>query len=160
MNRTPATDRGRMGAVDIARAAVGLIWLAGAAVNAVVTLRMADPYGWLADGSRVRGYRWFFREVAGAHPTGWTLVLIAGEAALGVLTLSRGGWAKLGLAAGAMFSAVLASFSTPFTVVMGPYALLLAWLARHDGRPDRPSPIGRLAGALFRHGADHGAAPA
>lgn len=156
MMRTVPTSRRGAGNASITRSAVGLVWLAGAAFNGFVTLRMADPYSWLADGSRLRVYRWLFREVIGAHPTRWTLLLVAGEAALGVLTLARGGWAKLGLAGGALFSAFLFTLATPYTLLMGPYALLLAWLARRD---EHQSAVGRLAGAIARRGAGRTAAP-
>lgn len=120
------------------RIAVGLIWLAGAAWNLLVTWQMDDPYGWLADGARVAPWRWFFAEVVEAHPLPWTALLIMGEIVLGVLTLGRRSWARLGLAGGALFSAALFSFGTPYTLMMGPWALLLAWLARHDlHRPRR-----------------------
>lgn len=117
----------------IARIAVGLMWLAGAAFNLLVTLRMANPFGWLADGSKVTAWRWFFGDVVETHLTWlWIALLIAGETALGVLTLARHGWARLGLAGGALFSVVLFSFGTSYTLMMGPYALLLAWLARYQ----------------------------
>jgi hypothetical protein len=132
----PPTARHRGGGdgIPIARIAVGGIWLAGAAFNAFVTRRMEDPYGWLADGSPVPIYRWFFGDVVGAHPTAWTVALAAGEATIGALTLCRGRWAQLGLAGGALFSALLFSLATPYTLVMGPYALFLAWLARQEHR--------------------------
>jgi hypothetical protein len=114
------------------RIVVGLVWLAGAAWNLLVTWRMDDPYGWLADAARVAPWRWFFAEVVEAHRMLWTALLIMGETVLGVLTLGRRRWARLGLAAGALFSAALFSFGTPYTLMMGPYALLLAWLWRHE----------------------------
>lgn len=128
--------RHRSGAdgVAVARIAVGGVWLAGAAWNALVTRRMEDPYGWLADGSPVPVYRWFFGDVVSAHPTSWTMALAVGEASVGALTLRRGRWARLGLAGGALFSALLFSLATPYTLMMGPYALFLAWLARKEQR--------------------------
>ena len=119
---------------DLTRLAVGLIWLGGAAFNLLVTWRMADPFGWLAEGSWLAPWRWFFGEVVGAHPAPWTALLIAGEIGLGVLTLGRGTRARLGLAAGALFSVFLFSLGTSYTLMMGPYALLLGWLARHEYR--------------------------
>lgn len=119
------------GAANIARVVVGLIWLAGAAFNALVTLRMSDAFAWLEE-SPVPVYRWFFGDVVGAHPAVWTVLLAFGELVLGVLTLARGGWARFGLAGGALFSALLFSLGTVYTLVMGPYALLLARLARWD----------------------------
>lgn len=122
--------------VTIARVTVGGIWLAGAAWNALVTTRMDGPYEWLAEGSPIPLYRWFFGDVAGAHPTFWTLALAAGEATIGALTLSHGRWARLGLGCGALFSAFLFSLATPYTLIMGPYALFLTWLSRKAPHPD------------------------
>jgi hypothetical protein len=93
---------------------------------------MADPFGWLANGSRLAFWRWIFGEVVMPHRSFWTAMLIVGETALGVLTLARGGWAKLGLLCGTLFSAALFTFGTTYTLIMGPYAFLLAWLARHQ----------------------------
>ena len=122
----------------IARRVIGGIWLAGAAFNAGWTLRQDGPWTWLEE-SRVPVYRWFFGEVAAANPAPWTVALIAGEITLGLLTLSQR-WGRRGLIAGAAFSAFLFSLGTPYTLMMGGYALLLAWLARRDGR--------RLRGAI------------
>ena len=134
MARANTPHRRGLSGAGVARTVVGTIWLAGAVFNALVTLRMEDPYGWIADESRLGVYRWFFGEVVGAHPAVWTVLLIAGEAALGVLTLARGGWATLGLVGGVLFSAFLFSLASPYTLMMGPYALLLAWLGRRtDG---------------------------
>jgi hypothetical protein len=126
--------------------AIGLIWLAGAIWNLVVTRRMADPFGWLAKGSRFAPWRWFFGTVADSHRSFWLALLVVGEAALGVLTLGRGERARLGLAGGAVFSTFLFSLGTSYTLMMGPYALLLGWLARFryfKGFPDHlPGPLG------------------
>lgn len=135
---------------NITRLVVGLIWLAGAAFNLFVTLRMARPFEWLEE-SPVPLYRWFFRDVVGPNPEVWTVLLVAGEIALGVLTLARGGWARLGLAGGALFSAVLVSFGTAYTLIMGPYALLLLWLARKEYRH---SPFDWLQERLKNRGRD------
>jgi predicted phage tail protein len=71
--------------------------------------------------------------VAGANPAPWTVALIAGEVALGVLTLSNR-WGRRGLIAGATFSAFLFTLGTPYTLMMGGYAVLLAWLAERTGK--------------------------
>lgn len=39
------SPRTRLNTAAVIRVAVGLIWLAGAACNALVTLRMPDPWG-------------------------------------------------------------------------------------------------------------------
>jgi hypothetical protein len=75
---------------ELARIAVGLIWLAGALFNAIVTMRMAESFSWLAEGSRFSIWRTFFKEAVTRHPRRWTMLLIAGEAALGLLTLGKG----------------------------------------------------------------------
>lgn len=133
MTTTRATTIGSASPANLARMAVGLIWLLGAAFNLLVTLRMPDAFGWLEE-SPVPLYRWFFRDVAGAHPAVWTVLLAGGEVALGVLTLARGGRAKLGLAGGALFSAFLVSLGSVYTLMMAPYALLLVYLSRKDYR--------------------------
>jgi hypothetical protein len=115
-------------AVDIARIAAGCVWLGGAAFNALWTIRQSAPYEWLEEETLPLS-RWFFGDVVSAHPAPWTALLIAGELALGILTLARGRWARLGLAGGALFSALLFATASPYTLVMGPYAFLLAWLA-------------------------------
>jgi hypothetical protein len=120
--------------VEILRIGVGITWLAGAVWNLLVTRHMADPFGWLADGSWVAPWRRFFGGVVAAHRSFWTTLLIVGETALGVLTLARNGWARSGLIGGAVFSATLFSLGTSYTLMMGPYALLLAKLARHEFR--------------------------
>ena len=96
-----------------------------------MTLRMSNPFEWLEE-SRVRVYRWFFGDVVSAHPAFWIVLLVAGELALGLLTLAGGGWARPGLAGGALFSALLFSVGSVYTLIMGPYALLLAFLARRE----------------------------
>lgn len=120
--------------VDILRSVVGVIWLAGAVFNLAVTLQMNDPYVWIVEESCVAFWRRFFGEVVDENLLFWTVMLIIGEATLGVLTLARNGWAKAGLIGGAMFSAMLFFFGSVYTLVMGPYALLLVWLATHPFR--------------------------
>ena len=137
--------------LEAARIVVGLIWLAGAVFNILVTLRMPQPFQWL-EASPVPLYRWFFTDIVGDHPALWTLLLVAGETALGLLTLARGGWERLGLVGGALFSLFLVSFGTVYTLMMAPYALLLVWLTRRDTTPfplhrqrfspDRQAPAG------------------
>ncbi len=121
-------------AQTLARLLVGGIWLAGAAWNTFVTVSMADPYGWLADDSVVPLWRWFFTDVVEQHPGMWTALLIAGELCLGLFTLGRGRRAQMGLLGGALFSMLLFSLGTPYTLMMGPYALLLLWLSRQEAR--------------------------
>jgi hypothetical protein len=117
---------------DIVRVSVGLIWIAGAAFNAVWTLRHTDLYQGFVDDAPLPAVRWFFGEVVMAHPAIWTVLLIIGELALGILTLGKGAWARLGIAGGAAWSAVLFILLPPYTLMMGPFALAIAWLLRWD----------------------------
>jgi hypothetical protein len=110
-----------------------MIWIAGAIFNLAVTRKMLDPYGWLTT-SPVPPWRWLFRKVVVPHPQLWTVLLALCELVLGVLTLGGGPRARVGLAGGAVFSAFLLSLATPYTLMMGPYAAILAWLARKDYR--------------------------
>lgn len=134
--------------VEGMRLVAGAIWLAGAVFNAVWTVRRVDVYQAFADDSPLAIYRWMFGQVVSAHPALWTVLLIIGEALLGMLTLSRGTSAKLGLAGGAIWSALLFALLPPYTIMMGPYAILLAWLAR--GRYDA-SPRDRFRASFGRH---------
>jgi len=120
----------------IAQVVVGGIWLAGAAFNAGWTLRQPDPYTWLEE-SLVRPYRWFFGEIAAQNPSFWTLALIAGETTLGLLTIAGGKWTRLGLLGGTLFSLFLFSLATPYTLMMGGYVALLAWLTWRERRSDQ-----------------------
>ena len=120
----------------IAHGIVGGIWLAGAAFNAGWTTRQAAPFEWLEE-SLFPPYRWFFGEVAAQSPVFWTVALVAGETALGILTIAGGKWTRLGLLGGVLFSLFLFSLATPYTTMMGGYALLLAWLLRRVTRSDQ-----------------------
>jgi hypothetical protein len=113
------------------RKLVGVVWLGGALFNTVWTLRQSDPWSWLEE-SPVPAYQWFFGDVVSRNPGAWTIGLIVGEAVLGILTLLPGRRAKIGLVGGACFSAFLFSLALPYTLIMGGYALLLAWLARRQ----------------------------
>lgn len=116
-------------AENVTRIAAGLIWIAGAGFNAVVTARMAEPFTWL-ESSPIAPIAWFFRDVVSPRPVLWTTLLVAGEGAMGILTLARGRWARAGLATGALFSAFLFTTASPYTVVMGAWAAVLSSLSR------------------------------
>ena len=131
---THLLERPRHHTVTLLRLVAGGTWLAGAAWNAFVTWGMADPYGWLADGSVIPLWRWFFTDVVEQQPGMWTALLIAGEITLGLLTLGRDRRARLGLQGGALFSLLLFSMGTPYTLMMGPWAVLLYWLSRQETR--------------------------
>jgi hypothetical protein len=118
---------------DLTRMAVGLIWVAGALFNAIVTLRVAQPYEAFAEDAHLWPYRWFF-SIVSDHPQFWTVLLIIGELLLGLLTLSKGIWAKLGLLGSVGWSLWLFPLLWPYTLMMGLCALVPLWLLRrsHD----------------------------
>ena len=124
------SDRPYRRSADIARTLVGLIWIAGAAFNAFWTLRHTDLYQGFVDDAPISLFRWLFRDVVMERPVRWTVLLIAGELALGILTLGKGAWARLGIAGGVSWSAVLFILLPPYTLMMGPFALAVAWLLR------------------------------
>lgn len=127
-HRGEAQHRRTTGA-DVARMAVGLVWIAGALVNTIVTLRMAEPYAAFAGDAQLQSYRWFF-SIVSDHPRFWTVLLIAAELVLGVLTLSKGSRAKVGLIGSVAWSLWLFPLLWPYTLMMGPYALVPARLLR------------------------------
>ena len=120
----------RLNLARFARWVIGGIWIAGALWNAGWSLRQENPWSWLED-SPVPAYEWFFGEVVSRNPVFWTVLVIIGELSLGILTLSRGRAALFGLFGGALFSALLFSLGSAYTLMMGVYAVLLALLARH-----------------------------
>jgi hypothetical protein len=124
-------------AANVTRIAVGLVWIAGAVFNLLVTLRMAAPYRWLED-SPIPAWRWLFREVVSPRARLWTGLLLLCELAIGALTLGGGMRARLGLLSGSAFSAFLFSLGTPYTLMMGPYAALLGWLSGKEFRSVLP----------------------
>lgn len=132
MATTPTIEEHGYQGAQAGRIIVGLIWIAGAVFNILVTTRMERPFDWIADESRLGVMRWFFGEVVSACPVGWTVLLAIAELAIGVLTLMKGQFAKVGLAGGVLFSLFLFGMATPYTVVMGPYALFLFWRTRKE----------------------------
>lgn len=129
MTQSSEPSRNRPDSSTLIRLATGLIWLAGALFNTLVILRMDDPWGWAARDAHLRPYRWFF-SLVGKRPRFWTIALILFETAIGCLTLGKGARARFDLIAGAAFSLFLFPILWPYTAMMGPYALLLAWLQR------------------------------
>ena len=114
------------------RMGLGLIWIAGAFFNLVWTLRQPNVFGQggFAGEAGLTIYRWFFREVIAPAPTFWTVLLVLGEAALGAQTLAKGAWARAGLWGSALWSLWLFPLMWPYTIMMGPFALVPLWLLR------------------------------
>jgi hypothetical protein len=119
-------------ALTLTRSVIGLVWIAGALFNALWTPRYSEVFQSLAAEASLPVYRWLFGEVVGAHPVVWAVLLVIGEFLLGVITLGKGRWGQLGLALGALWSILLFPLVWPYTLMMGPYAVLLAWLASRN----------------------------
>jgi hypothetical protein len=73
-------------------------------------MMIVDPTLYPAAGAHayIPFYRWFFTQVLARNPVPFILLLIAFETLVGVLTLSRGRWVKLGLGLGAAFCLLIA----------------------------------------------------
>jgi hypothetical protein len=129
MNHRPQID-----IRTVLRMLVGVIWIAGAIYNALWTLRHPELLGddGLARDASLPIYRWFFGDVVAQAPVFWTVLLIIGEIVIGVLTLSKGVMARAGLWGGVAWSVCLFPLMWPYTIMMGPFALLPLWLLRRD----------------------------
>ncbi len=124
---------------------IGATWLAGAAFNVGWTLRNPDSVGSdLARNVTLPGYHWFFAEVVALHPRFWIVLLILGEAILGLMTLGKDRVAQVGLVGSALWSVCLFFLLWPYTLMMGAFAFVPAWLLRYEHR--------QSALDLLRHG--------
>jgi hypothetical protein len=112
----------------VLRRSVALVWLGGAAVNAFWTVRNANFYGDFEELSPVPLIGRFFADVVSVHPVVWTWLLVAFEVGLGILMLGRGRLATLGVLGSTLWSGFLFFVAWPWTLMMGPYTLLNAWL--------------------------------
>jgi hypothetical protein len=140
-------DQPRIEMRTMLRMLVGVIWIAGVAFNALWTLRHPEFLGHegLARDASLGIYRWFFGDVVARAPTLWTVLLILGEIAIGTLTMSRGIRAKAALWGGVAWSLWLFPLIWPYTIMMGPFALLTASLLRDDHRLAVTDVVRRLA---------------
>lgn len=105
-------------------------------VNLPMMLTNPNLYPAAGAHSIIPLYRWFFTQVLARNPVPFILLLIAFETAVGLLTLSRGRWVKLGLALGAIFCLVVTwigmeGYAVP-AMVIAPLVLL---------RKDFPEPV-------------------
>ena len=152
-------NRWQMAMISLVRCAVGLIWIAGAVFNAFSTMRHPEVYHSLAAETTVPVYQWLFSEIVAAHAAFWTLLLVLGELFLGVLTLAKGRRGQVGLAVGALWSALLFPLVWPYTLMMGPYAVLLAWLATRDQGASLPEALRAVTSMTVRRGEGRAAHP-
>lgn len=79
------------------RIVMGVFFLAMAAVNLIVTLNDASLYVAYGSTALLGLYRWFFREIVAQTPLLWGAVLVALEAAVGLLILGKGASVRQGL---------------------------------------------------------------
>ncbi len=92
---------------DAARVFIARGWLVGAAFNAAYTARHPELLAGLYRLSPLPVYSWFFDSVIGVHPTFWTWMAVASEAAIGTLisgAVSEHGWGSWGARSGARSS--------------------------------------------------------
>jgi hypothetical protein len=115
-----------------ARIFVGIFFITMAVgVNLVLTLLAPDQFMKLGDAPLLPVYGWIFQNVFAPAPQVIGILGAAGETAIGLLILSRGGRAKLGLAAAIVFLLAI----TPLGIWTLPNPVLaagLAWLWTKD----------------------------
>lgn len=98
----------------IAEIGIGILYLAGAAFNAVYTLRHTEEfYETFADGAWVSPARSFVRDVVIPNGKAFTVLLIAFLVVVAIAILSRGAAVGPALFAGGCFALVVAFFSSP-----------------------------------------------
>jgi hypothetical protein len=134
----------------VLRIVLGTIWIAGAVFNAAWTIRHTSMFrDDLGSESTFAAYRWFFSDVVGSAPVFWTLLLIIGETALGVLLLSRHARARLGLVLSAVWSTFLTFMIWPYTLTTIPLVVISVVLLRYE----HPASIPELVRSWWdRHG--------
>ncbi len=68
-------------------------------------IMLTDPMSFVTAGEHayIPFYRWFFTTVLAWNPLPFIVLLIGLETSIGVLSLSKGRWARLGLGIGAIF---------------------------------------------------------
>ena len=116
---------------NAARIFVGSFFIVMAvAVNVVVVTTAPDQFVKLgADAPLIPAYGWFFRTVVASAPQAVGIAVAAGEIAVGLLILSRGRGARLGLIGAIVFLLII----TPLGVWTLPnpiFAAGLAWLLK------------------------------
>jgi hypothetical protein len=118
---------------NILRITFGFILLAGAAANAVLGLTQPDLYTSFADVALLPLYRNLWRSVVLPYLGIWLALVVAFELLTGLLILSRGTWAKVGLAAALLFFLFLVPFWWQGGALINIlFAVLVAWLLRYD----------------------------
>ncbi|HVL03212.1 MAG TPA: hypothetical protein VM386_02120 [Acidimicrobiales bacterium] len=155
--RAATSERARR----IGRIAVGILYVgAGAVVNAAL-LATGQDYADFADGAYVSFVRDTWRSVVVPNQDVFISLLVVFEATVGVLVLSGGRRAQLGLLGAIAFHVALLSFGWGFYVWSIPMIAALVLLLRaerrfHESpseRPARPAEtLRRLRTAGFGHG--------
>ncbi len=96
-------------------------------------MMLADPKLYIAAGANayIPFYRWFFTTILPWNPVLFILGLIAFETAVGLLTLHKGRWARLGLGLGALFCLLIAWIG-PEGLMMPSVAVAPLWMMRQN----------------------------
>jgi hypothetical protein len=98
----------------VAEIALGVLYAVGALFNAVYTLGHGDKfYGAFVTGAWNEPARRFLRAIILPNATPFTLSLILFQAAIATILLTRGDLVRAALIAGAVFSVIAASVSSP-----------------------------------------------
>ena len=123
------------------RLAVGVLYIgAGALVNAAFLAR-GDDYEKFADGSYIPYVRDTWRSLVVPNHDVFISALIAYELAVGVLVLSGGRRAQLGLVGAIGFHVALLSFGWGFYLWSLPMLVALALLLRAERQPGTSDPV-------------------
>lgn len=95
-------------------------------------MMLSDPKLYIAAGANayIPFYRWFFTTILPWNPVVFILGLIAFETAVGLLTLHKARWARLGLGLGALFCLLIAWIG-PEGLMMPSVAVAPLWMMRH-----------------------------
>ncbi len=140
-------SQGSERAARVGRIVVAVLYLAaGALVNAVFLLTGTD-YADFADGSYIPFVRDTWRSLVVPNHDFFIWVLVAFEAAVGMLVLRGGKRAQLGLAAAIAFHVALLSFGWGFYLWAVPMIGALSLLLRAERRRTQAPAIPELAHA-------------
>jgi hypothetical protein len=136
-------------ALRAGRIGVGVLYLAaGAAVNGFFLLR-GDDYAKFADGSYIPFVRDTWRSLVVPNHELFIGLLIAFEAAVGVLAFAGGRWTQVAYVAALAFHVALLSFGWGFYLWSLPMVAALLTLLRAERAPVAPeAPEGRARHAL------------
>jgi hypothetical protein len=116
----------------LARKIVGGLYLSTGGVHLGIVAADPNFYRPFADGALFPFVRTGWQEIFMAHPSGWGLVMTAGETALGLMLLRGGRWARVGWIGVIAFHLALLLFGWGFWMWSLPALALLVPAAIAD----------------------------